>query len=360
MCNSADGRSEQGKINTLNQLIKDRVEDMDDVDFVDNDRNFKYRDDTTDTSLLLADGLHVSYFGIKKLLQNLGLSDMAETRLRSVNVNTDHISPSSNPIQSPPYMQSQHKPITKPPHTQPQYIPPMSAHMQGPTVSASHGPTHTSGYVKFSQGGGDRAWSHSASQRPPHRFKGQHDLYSNFSYTWVNINDHYYPTTEHAYQHRKAIVMKDWIRADQILRAPTPQDAKYYGGQVKTDNYWHSIKAEIMYEILCHKVEQSAEFANRLKNSMGQQLIESTNHEYWAEGASGNGRNVLGNLLMLVREQYFGKSSSHPKSYATKSTQPSCFNCSETGHLTHSCGHQGPIQCHKCKLIGHKSKSCPY
>ena len=79
------------------------------------------------------------------------------------------------------------------------------------------------------------------------------------------INGVWYHTSEHAYQHRKATVMKDWMLADYILRSDTPQEAKYYGSIVATDSYWNSIKQEVMHKILHEKVKQCPEFSTNFK-----------------------------------------------------------------------------------------------
>ncbi len=148
------------------------------------------------------------------------------------------------------------------------------------------------------------------------------------------------PSSEHAYQHRKAKEMNDIELADSILHSISPQDAKYYGNQVKTDDYWHNIKQSVMYEILTEKVKQCPLFVQTLHNSMGQELIETINYEYWAEGKSGKGQNILGQLLICLRDELHGSetmSLSRPRMQATWKNQPSCFFYAETGHVTYRC-----------------------
>ncbi len=61
--------------------------------------------------------------------------------------------------------------------------------------------------------------------------------------------------------------MNDVEFAHKLMNNSTPQDAKYYGNQVKVNDYWHSIKQGVMYEILQVKVNQCTEFAQRLRDS---------------------------------------------------------------------------------------------
>lgn len=39
--------------------------------------------------------------------------------------------------------------------------------------------------------------------------------------------------------------------------------------------------------------------------------------------------------------------------------QPSCYNCSEKGHLSRNCPYKDKRECFKCHAVGHLSKNCP-
>ncbi len=213
------------------------------------------------------------------------------------------------------------------------------------------------------QGGGDRALTLRQHVRPPYTFRGQNDPFSNYYVCGITINYIWYPTSEHAYQDKKAVEMNDVELAHKILNTSTPQDAKYYSNQVIVNDYWHSIKQGVMYDILQVKVNQCTEFDQRLRDSQGHVLIEATNNEYWAEGKNGDGLNTLGHLLMILRDEICNAVSvpSHKHRYAaTRDNQPACFYCGETGHITYHCKWQGPIKCHSCSELGHKAKLCPY
>ncbi len=61
-----------------------------------------------------------------------------------------------------------------------------------------------------------------------------------------------------------------------------------------------------MYEILEEKVKQCPLFAQTLRNSMGQELIETINNDYETDGKSGKGQNILGQLLICLRDEQYG------------------------------------------------------
>ncbi len=74
------------------------------------------------------------------------------------------------------------------------------------------------------QGGGDRAWTLRQHVRPPYKFRGQNDPFGNYYVYGITVNG-IYPTSEHAYQHKKAVEMNDVELAHKILNTSTTQDA---------------------------------------------------------------------------------------------------------------------------------------
>ena len=71
-----DDRADSSKIDNINQLFL-AVANKADVQYVNNDLNFRFIDHSVHTALLLPDQLHLSTNGVKKLLSNLTLADKA-------------------------------------------------------------------------------------------------------------------------------------------------------------------------------------------------------------------------------------------------------------------------------------------
>ena len=67
---------------------------------------------------------------------------------------------------------------------------------------------------------------------------------------------------------------------------------------------WEEIKDEVMLQVLRMKFSQNPEIAKELLATGDPIPIEHTrNHDYWADGGDGSGKNKLGLLLMQVREE---------------------------------------------------------
>ncbi len=65
---------------------------------------------------------------------------------------------------------------------------------------------------------------------------------------------------------------------------------------------WSKDRRSIMYELLMAKSEQCPDFLSALLQSADNELVEDTSHEYWARGRNGQGQNMIGKLLMAIRE----------------------------------------------------------
>ena len=127
----------------------------------------------------------------------------------------------------------------------------------------------------------------------------------------------HFPTAEHAFMYYKALLFKDTITANKILSAPTPIQAKALGRQFSNYNdiVWGFNRMECMKAVLYLK------FANVtlkafLLDTGSKQIVEASPYDMiWGVGLGENdpailnaanwkGQNLLGKLLMIVRDTY--------------------------------------------------------
>lgn len=109
-------------------------------------------------------------------------------------------------------------------------------------------------------------------------------------------------TTEHLFQAAKAVETEDqaWI-----MKAPTPGDAKLRGRKVKLRQDWDTYRIEAMEKVLEYKFADP-ELREKLLATGDAELVEAnTWHDtYWGvDKWTGNGYNMLGLLLMKLRER---------------------------------------------------------
>ncbi len=126
--------------------------------------------------------------------------------------------------------------------------------------------------------------------------------FSNFAYYPVKIDGKIWSTTEHYFQAQK---FNDPNYQEKIRKAKTPNIAAILGRdrKQKIRNDWDSIKCNIMKKALLAKFTQHEILQELLRNTGKAKLIEHTeNDNYWGDGGNGKGRNMLGTILMDIRE----------------------------------------------------------
>lgn len=136
-------------------------------------------------------------------------------------------------------------------------------------------------------------------------FRGQYAFLSNFYLCTVYFEGVGYPSVEHAYQAAKTTDIKTrlWIRD-----SPAPGIAKRRGRQIPLREDWGrfnepGIRDEIMRQLVREKF-RSSRLRNMLLDTGEAELIEGNwwNDFYWGV-CDGKGENMLGKILMEVREE---------------------------------------------------------
>eukprot|EP00756_Hemistasia_phaeocysticola_P015236 Hpha_TRINITY_DN15393_c1_g6::TRINITY_DN15393_c1_g6_i1::g.87350::m.87350 len=141
---------------------------------------------------------------------------------------------------------------------------------------------------------------------PPVRFYGFAGEWGQLCSFWPSefeVRGHQYPSLEHFFQ---AMKFEGTFHADQVRRAPTPEDARARGKDrtrpIRPD--WDAVKDSIMLEGLRNKFSQDLDCQAVLTGTGSRKLLFSdSNDDYWGIGPGGMGKNKLGMLLMSVREE---------------------------------------------------------
>lgn len=131
--------------------------------------------------------------------------------------------------------------------------------------------------------------------------------FSNFSPHPIRLDGALWPTSEHYFQAQK---FHDAAYRERIRTTHSPMDAAILGRdrKQKLRNDWESVKVGVMHAALRAKFTQHADLAALLLSTGSAKLVEhTTNDSYWGDGGDGRGRNLLGQLLMRVRDELRGE-----------------------------------------------------
>jgi ribA/ribD-fused uncharacterized protein len=129
-------------------------------------------------------------------------------------------------------------------------------------------------------------------------------FFSNFAPYPINLKGKIWATSEHYFQAQKFL---GTVYEEEIRQAKTPGEAARLGRDrtkpLRSD--WEIVKDDIMHEALSAKFTQHPDLKNKLLATGSAELIEHTkNDRYWADGGDGSGKNMLGKLLMEIRDRF--------------------------------------------------------
>lgn len=133
-----------------------------------------------------------------------------------------------------------------------------------------------------------------------YRLKDPYGEFSNFSPHGIYVDNKFYPTSEHYYQSQKFI---DVQTRETIRHAATPRIAADLGRTLPNLRFdWDDIKEDVMLKALQCKFTQHNNLKELLLSTKDSYIVEdSKTDSYWGVGADGNGKNMLGKLLMNLR-----------------------------------------------------------
>jgi ribA/ribD-fused uncharacterized protein len=127
--------------------------------------------------------------------------------------------------------------------------------------------------------------------------------FSNFFRASIRLKGKMWPTSEHYFQTQKFAGTK---QEEEVRKANSPSLAARLGRSRKLPlrREWESVKVAIMREAVLSKFTQHDDLRELLLGTGDAKLVEHTeNDDYWGDGGDGSGKNMLGIILMEVRER---------------------------------------------------------
>ena len=131
---------------------------------------------------------------------------------------------------------------------------------------------------------------------------GDYGEFSNFSRHGFQIDGKYWKTSEHYFQ---AMKFEGTEYEDKIREARSPKEAANLGRRrdfpLRKD--WEAVKDDFMREAVLTKFQTHQELKNLLRATGNTPIVENAPSDYyWGCGQDGSGKNMLGKILMEVRD----------------------------------------------------------
>ena len=141
------------------------------------------------------------------------------------------------------------------------------------------------------------------------KFYRQGDLYGEFSNFYpaefADNQGRTWKTTEHYFQAMK--FENSPVHFEEVKNASTAGKSAKFGRsrQRPLRSDWEEVKDGIMMDALRYKFSQHENLKEILMGTGQKMLVEHTkNDRYWADGGDGSGKNMLGILLMQLRDEF--------------------------------------------------------
>ncbi len=136
-----------------------------------------------------------------------------------------------------------------------------------------------------------------------YRVSDDFGCFSNFAPYPVRMGAKRWPTAEHYFQAQK---FEEAEHQETIRKTKSPMIAARMGRDRKKPlrRDWESVKVAIMREVVRAKFSQHEDIRQILLSTGDARIVEHTeNDSYWGDGGDGSGKNVLGRILMEVRDE---------------------------------------------------------
>jgi len=135
------------------------------------------------------------------------------------------------------------------------------------------------------------------------RLKDPYGEFSNFYPISIHIDSKEYKSSEHYYQSKKYENTK-W--EDHVRSQEKPYEAAREGRRkdLPLREDWEDVKVLVMRRILIAKFKRIEYMRNLLLSTGNAEIVEYSDKDYfWGRGKDGAGYNMLGKLLMEMREE---------------------------------------------------------
>mmetsp|Transcript_20020 Transcript_20020/g.17691 ORF Transcript_20020/g.17691 Transcript_20020/m.17691 type:complete len:167 (-) Transcript_20020:63-563(-) len=134
--------------------------------------------------------------------------------------------------------------------------------------------------------------------------KTRYGEFSNFYRSLITIDGIAYETSEHYFQCMKFYPSDEHMELVRLAKSPgiAARLGRSRKNPLRKD--WEEVKDDLMYQAIYAKFTQNEELKQILQETGDKYLVEHTKKDfYWADGGTGEGKNMLGIQLMKLRDE---------------------------------------------------------
>ena len=136
-----------------------------------------------------------------------------------------------------------------------------------------------------------------------YKINDEYGCFSNFAHYGFELDGKWWMTSEHYFQAQK-FCGTEYEEIIRLLDNPMKAAAMGRNRDLPLRVDWEQVKEDVMRKAVLTKFTQNEEIKNILLATGKETIIENTSNDYyWGCGKDGSGKNMLGIILMEVREK---------------------------------------------------------
>ena len=136
-----------------------------------------------------------------------------------------------------------------------------------------------------------------------YKINDEYGCFSNFAHYGFELDGKWWMTSEHYFQAQK-FCGTEYEEIIRLLDNPMKAAEMGRNRSLTLREDWEQVKDEVMRKAVYAKFSQNNELKNILLKTGSEYIVENTSNDYyWGCGKDGSGKNMLGIILMEVREK---------------------------------------------------------
>lgn len=131
----------------------------------------------------------------------------------------------------------------------------------------------------------------------------KYGCFSNFAHYGFELDEKWWMTSEHYFQAQK-FYGTEYVEIIRLLDNPMKAAKMGRNRNLPLREDWKEVKDDVMRKAVYAKFSQNIELKNILLDTDSEYIVENTSNDYyWGCGTNGSGKNMLGIILMEIRDK---------------------------------------------------------
>ena len=136
-----------------------------------------------------------------------------------------------------------------------------------------------------------------------YKINDEYGCFSNFAHYGFELDGKWWMTSEHYFQAQK-FCGTEYEEIIRLLDNPMKAAEMGRNRELPLRADWEQVKDDIMRKAVLAKFTQNKDIKNVLLSTGKETIVENTSNDYyWGCGKDGSGKNMLGIILMELREK---------------------------------------------------------